>query len=879
MHYSALFLSSVALTMVEAAALPKGDLSSQPKDKDLRHISDRQAEVSAACSDSAASLYEDPGTVTETATAVELLVTVCGPPRTSISRALTTTDIVETKAVAQTSAVGAADEGPTIIAPANIRIISTVLPTIVYNPFYTVSVDTVTTDHGTVFELPPLESATPQTGGIFNSHLGEFGQPTLVATPTAPIPTLESLPPLPPQSQTSVEFENLPDPGQTASALGNSASACRPVNNTASQPAPSGVGNSTVSGASFPYDNSTLPTANHCEPGAGTSEIPALETQSTSSDNSSSSTDMAQGDIFNKPIDTKSLPSQFSSRPDHPVPRTGIETKGPLQTNKFFSNLFLGNQRDPVYTFPYSLTWVDGTGASGSFGMAISHIEEKERQYGPPQFNVQASYYLNPIGIQPMIISAKELSNGTKLTIDSMTAFAARASLSSDKSSEPVVSFPLVQGMAFITAEYNGGTPMIQSSIFFRNMTRTTQQPKKDVTRYTFYVEDGTVWRVYGYKTKGDDLDLQVLNNGVAMATKPFHGVVQIAKETQNNDFLDKGAGIYPVDVKLSGSASGSTGTYEFDFQKKGHPDGELIMFALPHHTQSFDKATTALRGRDTGTTGNLSTSLITTTKGEAVLVQGTKWKMVETSMPIKLGFEPYAVGKGGMAKLSSSAKATIQAAASKEVLQNMTAATDLNSMYWSGKALAKYAFMLYVINDMLGDTKTAQQGLAELKQAFARFADNKQQYPLVHETAWGGVVSTGAYVTGQALEDYGNTYYNDHHFHYGYHILAAAVIGHLDKSWIAANRDYVNMLVRDTSNPSADDKIFPMWRSFDWYHGHSWATGLFASMDGKNQESTSEDMMHAYGLKMWGHVGGDAALEARYVHEASHRMSETNEN
>lgn len=124
--------------------------------------------------------------------------------------------------------------------------------------------------------------------------------------------------------------------------------------------------------------------------------------------------------------------------------------------------------------------------------------------------------------------------------------------------------------------------------------------------------------------------------------------------------------------------------------------------------------------------------------------------------------------------------------------------------------------------------------------------------------------MSSGTYVTGQALEDYGNTFYNDHHFHYGYHIFAAAVIGHLDKTWIAGNKDYVNMLARDTSNPSAKDTIFPMWRSFDWYHGHSWATGLFASLDGKNQESTSEDMMHAYGLKMWGKVSGNAPMEAR---------------
>jgi len=99
---------------------------------------------------------------------------------------------------------------------------------------------------------------------------------------------------------------------------------------------------------------------------------------------------------------------------------------------------------------------------------------------------------------------------------------------------------------------------------------------------------------------------------------------------------------------------------------------------------------------------------------------------------------------------------------------------------------------------------------------------------------AWGGVVSSASYKTGNAGVDFGNSYYNDHHFHYGYFILAAAIIGHLDPSWIPINKPFVNTLVRDISNPSSKDKLFPVWRCFDWYHGHSWAHGLFESLDGK---------------------------------------------
>lgn len=129
---------------------------------------------------------------------------------------------------------------------------------------------------------------------------------------------------------------------------------------------------------------------------------------------------------------------------------------------------------------------------------------------------------------------------------------------------------------------------------------------------------------------------------------------------------------------------------------------------------------------------------------------------------------------------------------------------------------------------------------------------------------AWGGVVSSASYTTGDANVDFGNTYYNDHHFHYGYHVLTAAVIGHLDSAWLAANGAWVDTLVRDYANPSAADPYFPVSRMFDWYHGHSFAHGLYESSDGRDQESSSEDTMAAYAVKMWGMVRGDANMAAR---------------
>ena len=177
---------------------------------------------------------------------------------------------------------------------------------------------------------------------------------------------------------------------------------------------------------------------------------------------------------------------------------------------------------------------------------------------------------------------------------------------------------------------------------------------------------------------------------------------------------------------------------------------------------------------------------------------------------------------------------------------------------------MAKFAGIVYAMHDLLRDVAAARVGLSKLQIAFAVFAANKQRYPLVYETGWGGIVSSAAYVTGDLNADFGNTYYNDHHFHYGYFIYTAAVIGYLDPSWVLANKAFVNTLVRDIANPSTEDHFFPVSRNFDWYHGHSWAHGLYESADGKDQESSSEDAMSAYSLKMWGNVVGDSNMEAR---------------
>ncbi|KAI2610106.1 family 81 glycosyl hydrolase [Hypoxylon fragiforme] len=562
--------------------------------------------------------------------------------------------------------------------------------------------------------------------------------------------------------------------------------------------------------------------------------------------------------IFGAPIATTPPASSFQVQKDHPVPRKGISGPTPIGTNKFYANFFLGNQTSPTYVHPYSLVWARGQGAASSWGLAISHIEANQRVYGDISNETGAAkYFLNPAGIQSLALSAMELGSKTALTTDNLSAHSVNVNLHVNSTSNPLITFPLVQGMGFVTAVYKGGIPVINTGIYFKTVTKSIRGPKPGVTKYTLYLEDGKVWHVYAYSAKGDPFDLTVVNNKMARANKTFDGIVQVAKDPGNAEsVIDGSAGAYPMNVTLSGSVSGSKGSYTFQFQKAGISNSTLLMYALPHHVDCFDDATNK----------SVSTAkLQTTTKGVASGVVADSWTMVEPHMPVSMGFAPWDPVEGEKKTLQSSAISTISAAAINETSQDVDQQSNQNSMYFSGKALAKFAGISLTANDLLKNKTLAQNGLGKLKAAFARFSTNKQQFPLYYESAWGGVVSSATYQTGNDGADFGNTFYNDHHFHYGYFIYAASIIGYLDPGWLTKdNVDYVNTLVRDIANPSPVDKYFPVSRNFDWYHGHSWAHGLYETADGKDQESSSEDAMHAYAIKMWGKTIKDANMEAR---------------
>ncbi|MEG3615085.1 glycosyl hydrolase, partial [Isoptericola haloaureus] len=175
---------------------------------------------------------------------------------------------------------------------------------------------------------------------------------------------------------------------------------------------------------------------------------------------------------------------------------------------------------------------------------------------------------------------------------------------------------------------------------------------------------------------------------------------------------------------------------------------------------------------------------------------------------------------------------------------------------YWTGKALGR-ATRVVEIADQLGRTAQRDAALADVRAVLTDWftaTAGKTEQVFAYDDGWGTLVGhPGSYGSDTEL--------NDHHFHYGYYIAAAATLARFDPQWAADYGEMVDLLIRDANGYDRDETRFPYLRDFDVYAGHDWASGHGAFAAGNNQESSSEGMNFAGALVQWGEATGDNAV------------------
>ncbi len=158
-----------------------------------------------------------------------------------------------------------------------------------------------------------------------------------------------------------------------------------------------------------------------------------------------------------------------------------------------------------------------------------------------------------------------------------------------------------------------------------------------------------------------------------------------------------------------------------------------------------------------------------------------------------------------------------------------------------------------------VGDTNALNNFRSTLEakmQSWFQAPAGKASDLFYYDNNWGTLIGYPAsYGSNDAL--------NDHHFHYGYWIHAAAITGLTDPNWIASSNwgGMVDQLRQDIANTDRSNSKYPYLCYFDVYGGHAWASGQAPFGDGVNEESSSEAVNAWVGLILYGAATGNTQV------------------
>jgi endoglucanase Acf2 len=372
-------------------------------------------------------------------------------------------------------------------------------------------------------------------------------------------------------------------------------------------------------------------------------------------------------------------------------------------------------------------------------------------------------------------------------------------------------------GSPFVFCTFGGGDPVLRFDGAPRIWAGTAKDAVLGVTakghHYGVFGATGTTW---------SGLDGTVLTNHAG--GKPYFAVALLPDDQPETLALFKRhAYSHVIDTRVDHQVTGGQVKASYRFKTKAWEGGETgTLFALYPHQWKY-------------TSSPLTKKSYASVRGEMKIGQGTGFV---TEVPVQ-GVLPMFPAEG--IKDRQRLLGYLRAEATKEP-------AEFADTYWEGKYLGRLA-TLSGIAEAAGEPALQKGFVDEIKRRLENWftASPGETAPLFHYNAtWGTLVgSKPSYGSDMPL--------NDHHFHYGYFIRAAAEVARLDPVWAKKWEPMVMLVIRDIASPRRDDPMFPFIRCFDKYAGHSWASGDANFADGNNQESSSESLNAWYGMMLWG--------------------------
>ncbi len=422
----------------------------------------------------------------------------------------------------------------------------------------------------------------------------------------------------------------------------------------------------------------------------------------------------------------------------------------------------------------------------------------------------------------------------------------------------------LVQGIPFAYFEMinsntliveRGGKSGLPSEVVYQSndgswiVVRCFDNGDEDYDYYAFYAAQGTMWNISKVSNGVKSMTAN-LPSGKEYASMAYLG----SSKTNPNDewavnigkayleyaynFITDTKATYSYDEKTSTV----TTTYAYTFDKKSESKANgTVMGILPHQYKNMSGV-------------DFADYKYQTVRGLMKTMIGSSFTTVQKYSGI-LPYMPSIEEKYNDELSAYLEEYTTEFA--DNYFRNYEGSGDT---YWDGKGLNRLVNAMVAAEDA-GDMETAAELLDVLKTRledwFTYSGQNDDAYFYYDK----GVGSLFGFPQSYSSVDQ----INDHHFHYGYFIYAAAQVAMRVDNW-GDDDQYgamVKELIYDIACPernSADSK-YPYLRSFAPYEGHSWASGHQNFGMGNNQESSSEALNAWAGIILYGEATGDDKL------------------
>ncbi|KAF0701707.1 Aste57867_7873 [Aphanomyces stellatus] len=561
-------------------------------------------------------------------------------------------------------------------------------------------------------------------------------------------------------------------------------------------------------------------------------------------------------------------PSLFKSTDElrafvSPTNVSPTKANGPIPTNSWWGNLLSNNASgnlDPVYPSPYAV-FINKVDAS----IACSYLFESMHK-GPLNENGAISYYYFP-KISNLIFTSSDMN--AKFEVEDWDDLTVQIAL---KNGESYLRTVLALGQAFMTIEhYNlpirlsseNGIESVNGMPVVGNAEFQGTQLGSDSGKLVVGLNNGQKWFIWWSGVSSSSMDFVYDKiNKILKTQGKFCGVVQAAvfhSDDQLSTF-EKYAGSY---VNRGVVRCNDCHGFEYMWQIKriGTVTSPALHFAMEHHRHIL----------------TIDSKMV-----PLILHSHTRGPMQAYTIEASQDLWRFQFPHSEEVELASCSQFHCPRDPKPDDIKDFHVVDVLmeevlspwslpNSYYFKGKALQKYGTMcllsakLSSLDDAPILVDLAATALKKFKALLDDVGSNSCDYPLVYDEVYKGVITSEAFAKHDINVEFGNAVYNDHHYHYGYFITATSIAYYLDPSYMHTNVklfEWISTLVRDVLNSSSNDEFFPRFRHFDWFLGHSYSHGVTCVVDGKDEESTSEEINCLYGCNLWAQVTENTKYE-----------------